>query len=193
MRVCLSRWDRPMVLRTSPCQEVTKMTRTQRVRVFLAALLAILILPHMSAAAEDDHIKWYGFGGELTDPHRWFGRIGITEDLGAEIIFAMKHESDECGDQDQHKDCDFTRLDVGAGFVYDFAPANIITPYVAGRFILTMTDNSDSETSGTVEAAGGVEYVIMKRLGLSGELNFSFGTNPTRVMTTTRVRFCFYL
>jgi hypothetical protein len=56
-----------------------------------------------------------------------------------------------------------------------------------------MTGNGESETAGTVEAATGVEYVILKRLGLSGELNFSFGTNPTKVLTTTRVRFYFYL
>ena len=42
-------------------------------------------------------------------------------------------------------------------------------------------------------AAGGAEYVIMRRLGISGELNFNFGTNPTKVMTTTVVRFYFYL
>ena len=70
---------------------------------------------------------------------------------------------------------------------------SMLTPYIAGRFILTMLGNGDSETSGTVEAAGGVEYVIMKRLGISSELNFNFGTNPSKVMTTTRVRFHFYL
>jgi hypothetical protein len=56
-----------------------------------------------------------------------------------------------------------------------------------------MLGNGTSQTSGTVEAAGGVEYVIMRRLGISGELNFSFGTNPSKVMTTTVMRFYFYL
>jgi hypothetical protein len=43
------------------------------------------------------------------------------------------------------------------------------------------------------ETACGVEYVIMKRLGISGELNFSFHTDPTQIFTSTRVRCYFYL
>ena len=173
------------------------MTRTLRMNAVWVALLAILILPHVSFA-EEDYFKWYGFGGEVTDPHRWFGRIGITEDLGAELVFGLEHVSDDCADHadgkdSDGKDCDYSRFDIGAGFIYDFAPASRVTPYLAGRFVLTMTSNGSSETSGTVETATGVEYVVLKRLGVSGELNFNFGTNPSRVMTTTRVRFYFYL
>jgi hypothetical protein len=76
--------------------------------------------------------------------------------------------------------------------IYDIVPGATISPYRAGRFILTMTGNGESETSGTFEAASGVEYVIMKRLGVSGELNFSFHTDPTQVITSTVIRFHFY-
>lgn len=160
-------------------------------RVVITLFILSLALPQIAAAQGDDHIKWYGVGGELTEPHRWFGRLGVTENLGAEIVFGMEHISMECAHGEG--DCDETQLDVGAGFVYDFAPSGTITPYLGGRFILSMIGNGESETSGTVEAAGGVEYVIMKRIGLSGELNFSFATDPTHILTTTRVRFYFYL
>jgi hypothetical protein len=154
-------------------------------------ILVMLLLTGLSSAQEEEHIKWYGIGGELTEPHRWFGRVGITQYLGAEIIFGIEHISRTC--DSGNGDCDFTSLDVGAGFIYDFAPAKQITPYLGGRFVLTMTGNGESETSGTVEAAAGVEYVIMKRVGLSGELNFGFSTNPTHVLTRTKARFYFYL
>jgi hypothetical protein len=166
------------------------MNRIFSVKAVAAAILLVMIVPQISAAAEDDHIKWYGLGGELTGPKRWFGRIGISEYLGAEIVFGMDHRSYDC--KDGKSDCDSTRLDVGAGVIYDFVPGSRISPYLAGRFILTMTGNGDSQTSGTIEAASGVEYVIMKRIGLSGELNFSFHTDPTEVTTTTIVRFYFY-
>ena len=160
-------------------------------KTLVIMFLLVLAVARVAPAQEDEHIKWYGVGGELDDPHHWFGRLGVTQNLGAEIIFGMEHTSKEC--ENREGDCDVTQLDVGAGFIYDFAPASQITPYVGGRFILSMIGNGESETSGTVEAASGVEYVIMKRLGLSGELNFSFSTDPTHVLTTTRVRFYFYL
>jgi len=169
------------------------MSRMREIGLLLFAVLAIVVMSFPVQAEEDNFVKWYGFGGEITEPHRWLGRLGITEDLGAEIIFGFEHRSDDCDNDNDSKDCDFTRMDIGAGFIYDFVPASNLTPYVAGRFILTMLGNGTSETSGTVEAAGGVEYVIMKRLGISGELNFNFGTNPSKVMTTTVVRFYFYL
>jgi hypothetical protein len=154
-------------------------------------LLLVLASVSVAPAQDDEHIKWYGVGGELDDPHHWFGRLGVTENLGAEIVFGMEHISKDC--EHGEGDCDVTQLDVGAGFIYDFVPASQVTPYMAGRFILSMIGNGESETSGTVEAAGGIEYVILKRIGLSGELNFSFSTDPTHVLTTTRVRFYFYL
>lgn len=169
------------------------MSRTHRFGLLFVALVTVGILSCPVYAEDGDFVKWYGFGGEITEPHRWLGRLGITEDLGAEIIFGIEHRSDDCGNHGDSDDCDFTKIDIGAGFIYDFVPASNLTPYVAGRFILTMLGNGTSETSGTVEAAGGVEYVIMKRLGISSELNFRFGTNPSEVKTTTVVRFHFYL
>jgi hypothetical protein len=169
------------------------MSRIHRFGLLFVALTTVVMMTCPVHAEEGDFVKWYGFGGEITEPHRWLGRLGITEDLGAEIIFGIEHRSDDCGDKSDSKDCDFTKIDIGAGFIYDFVPASELTPYIAGRFILTMLGNGTSETSGTVEAAGGVEYVIRERLGISGELNFNFGTNPSKVMTTTVVRFYFYL
>jgi hypothetical protein len=169
------------------------MSRMNEIGLFLFAVLAVMVMSFPVQAEEDNFVKWYGVGGQITEPHRWLGRLGITEDLGAEIIFGFEHRSDDCGNESDGKDCDFTRMDIGAGFIYDFVPASKLTPYIAGRFILTMLGNGSSETSGTVEAAGGVEYVIMRRLGISGELNFNFGTNPSKVMTTTVVRCYFYL
>ncbi len=153
--------------------------------------LLVLAVAQAAPAQDDEQIKWYGVGGELDGPHHWLGRLGVTQNLGAEVIFGMEHISKDC--EHGEGDCDVTQLDVGAGFIYDFAPANQITPYVGGRFILSMIGDGQAETSGTVEAASGVEYIIMKRIGLSAELNFSFGTDPTHVLTTTRVRFYFYL
>jgi hypothetical protein len=166
------------------------MNRIFTLNTIVAAAVLLLMIPQLTVGAEDEHVKWYGLGGELTGPKRWFGRIGISEFLGAEVIFGMEHRSYDC--KDGKPDCDSTRLDVGAGVVYDFVPGARISPYLAGRFILTMTGNGDSETSGTIEAASGVEYVMLKRIGLSGELNFRFHTDPTQVTTSTVVRFYFY-
>jgi hypothetical protein len=160
-------------------------------KTLVMVLLLVLAAARVAPAQDDENFKWYGVGGELDDPHHWLGRLGVTQNLGAEIIFGMEHISQDCEHGDG--DCDVTQLDVGAGLIYDFTPAGRMTPYMAGRFILSMIGDGDSETSGTVEAAGGVEYVIMKRIGLSGELNFTFSTDPTHVLTTTRVRFYFYL
>jgi hypothetical protein len=156
----------------------------------MVIMVLMLVGPQYGFAEDGEHIKWYGLGGELTGPKRWLGRIGISEYLGTEVIFGMEHISHDC--PAGKTDCDSTKLDVGVGVIYDFVPAARISPYLAGRFILTMTGNGDSETSGTIEAASGVEYVIMKRIGLNGELNFSFHTDPTQVKTSTIVRFYFY-
>ena len=156
-------------------------------KIWLILSLFLCIYTGMTWAQE--YIKWYGVGGELNGARRWFGRIGISESFGAEVIFAMEHQSQDCG---PHVDCDYTRLDIGIGGIYDVAPFSKVSPYLAGRFILTMTGDGESNTSGTIEAAGGVEYVILKRIGLRGELNFSFQTDPTRVATTTIVGFFFY-
>jgi hypothetical protein len=153
--------------------------------------LFLTALTQAAAAQDEGDIKWYGIGGELNEPHHWLGRVGVTENLGVEIIFGMEHISMDCAEGTGN--CDHTNLDVGAGFIYDLVPTGRITPYLGGRFILSMIGNGESETSGTVEAAGGVEYVIMKRIGISGELNFSFATDPTHILTTTRVRCYFYL
>jgi hypothetical protein len=162
---------------------------------FAACILTIatfaVLLPQFAFAQEP--FKWYGIGGEITgesgEPRRWLGRLGIGEQLGVEALFAMEHISGTGINEDN----DFTRLDVGAGLIYDVAPAASVTPYLAGRFILVMTGDGESNTAGVVETACGVEYVIMKRLGISGELNFSFHTNPTQIFTSTRVRCYFYL
>lgn len=154
--------------------------------VFASFMLAILVTP----SAAQEYVKWYGIGGELNGPRRWLGRIGISESFGAEVIFSMEHISQDCGAK---TDCDFTSLDIGLGGIYDVAPSSKVSPYLAARFILTMTGDGESQTSGTIEAAGGVEYLILKRIGLRGELNFSFHTEPTRVGTTTLISFLFYL
>ena len=169
------------------------MSRMHEIGLLFIALLAVVVMSCPVQAEEGNFVKWYGIGGQITEPHRWLGRLSIAEDLGAEIIFGLEHRSDDCSSENDSKNCDFTKMDIGAGFIYDFVQASELTPYVAGRFILTMLGNGNSETSGTVEAAGGVEYVIMRRLGISGELNFNFGTNPSKVITTTVVRAYFYL
>jgi len=158
--------------------------------LLVAAMLAVLI-PQLAWAAEEP-FKWYGIGGDLTtvssEPRRWLGRIGMSDDLGAEILFSLQHV--EC--DNPLIDCDYTRVDVGAGFIYDLVPSATLTPYVAGRFILSMADNGEDENSGIIETAGGIEYVISKRVGLSAELNFSIQTDPTVILTSTRTRFYFY-
>jgi hypothetical protein len=159
--------------------------------IILAIAAFAVLAPHMVFAQEP--FKWYGIGGEITsesgEPRRWLGRVGISEQLGVEALFAMEHLSGT----GVHEDNDYTRLDVGAGLIYDVAPTASITPYFAGRFILVMTGDDTDNTSGVVETACGVEYVIMKRLGLSGELNFNFRTDPTQIFTSTRIRCFFYL
>jgi hypothetical protein len=143
-------------------------------------------------ANADEPFRWYGIGGELTSdsgqPRRWLGQMGINEQIGVEALFAMQHLSDD----NTHADNDFTRLDVGAGLIYDVAPFAAITPYFAGRFILVITGNGEGNASGVVEAACGAEYVVMKHLGLAGELNFNFHTDPAEIFTSTRVRCYFY-
>ena len=167
--------------------------------VFLSWLLAAgalaALVPQTGSAAPDEPFRWYGIGGDINsvtnEPRRWLGRIGINSDLGAEILFAMQHISEDCSGG-AYTDCDYTRIDLGAGAIYDVAPGSALTPYVAGRFILTMTSNGDDNTSGIIEAAGGAEYAIMKRLGVSAELNFSVRTDPAQILTSTRMRFYFY-
>jgi hypothetical protein len=158
----------------------------------LIAVAALAVIAPRLASAEEP-FKWYGIGGEITthsdEPRRWLGRLGLGEQLGIEALFAMQHLSDDSN----HLDNDYTRLDIGAGVIYDVAPFAVLTPYFAGRFILVMTSNGDDDTSGLVEAACGVEYVVMKRLGISGELNFNFRTDPTQIFTSTRVRCYFYM
>lgn len=166
------------------------MNRLSVFSVLIVIMVLMLTTARICSAQDGEHIKWYGLGGELTGPNRWLGRIGINEYLGTEVIFGMEHTSHDC--QGSKTDCDSTALDVGIGVIYDFVPSARISPYLAGRFILTMTGNGESDTAGTIEAASGVEYIIMKRIGLSGELNFSFHTDPTKVKTSTIVRFYFY-
>lgn len=165
------------------------MKRTYAVNAMLATLVLLLLVPRPTFGAGDETIKWYGLGGEITGPKRWLARIGISEYLGAEVIFAMEHISAEAGRGEGDWE---TRLDVGVGAIYDLVPGATMSPYLATRFTLSMMGNGDSETSGTIEAAGGVEYVVKKRIGVSGELNFSFQTDPTHVVTSTRVRLYFY-
>ena len=166
--------------------------RTRSVLTCLLAIAALAVIsPRLFAA--DEPFKWYGIGGEITthseEPRRWLGRLGLGEQLGIEALFAMQHLSDNS----DHADNDYTRLDIGGGVIYDVAPFATITPYFAGRFTLVMTSNGQDDTSGMVEAACGVEYIMAKRVGLSGELNFNFNTDPTRIFTSTRVRCYFYL
>jgi hypothetical protein len=156
------------------------MKRTSMIVGGLLVATALFLIP-LATQAQDEPFKWYGIGGELNGPRRWFARIGVTQSMGAEVIFAMDYRSGG-----------ISELDVGVGAIYDYAPTSQVSPYVAGRFILHMEGNGESKTSGRVEAAGGVEYVIMERIGVSGEINFNFSTDPSRVMTTTLMKFYFY-
>jgi hypothetical protein len=168
------------------------MKRSSLVSWLLAVIATAVLLPQLASAGMGEPFRWYGIGGEMTSdsgqPKRWLGRIGVSDQMGVEVLFAMQHTS--CGIAGQ--DCDLTRVDIGGGVIYDVAPAAELTPYLAGRFILTMAGDGESETSGTIEAACGVEYVIIKRFGISGELNFSVHTDPSQVLTGTRVRLYFY-
>jgi opacity protein-like surface antigen len=157
----------------------------KRTRVFGTAMLLItlaFIIPSSSQAEEAEPFKWYGVGGELNGMKRWMGRLGITQHVGAEMLFGIDWESDANSD-----------YSLGAGVIYDYAPTAEITPYTMCRFILRRVDNGNSKTSIQLEAGGGVEYVIKKRVGISAELNFNFSFDPARMMTTTLLRAYFYL
>ncbi len=142
-----------------------------------------------NAGATPEVVKWYGVGGELNGPTRWLGRIGLNEYLGVEVVFSMLHETHETADK---KSTTVSRIEIGPGIIYDVVPGQSISPYLAGRFILILEGNDKSDVSGGIEACGGVEYLILKRIGISGELNFRFQTEPSTVYTTTLVRFYFY-
>jgi len=146
----------------------------------LVAAIALAIPSYARAQAEP--FKWYGIGGELNGDRRWLGRIGITKHLGAEVVLGIDYDSEAD-----------SRYDLGAGVVYDYAPTSEITPFTVARFILNVTDTGETKTAGIVEAGGGVEYVIKERIGVSGELNFAFHLDPSRIVTSTLLRFYFYL
>jgi hypothetical protein len=158
--------------------------------VAVAAAMCAALVPRLAAAYPEEPFRWYGLGGELTSdsgcPRHWLARIGIDDQLGAEVLFALAH-TEVAGSSH-----DATRVDVGAGLIYDLAPTAAITPYGAARFILSITDADDTDTGATAEAACGAEYAIGGRLGLSGELDFSLHTDPSEIITSTRVRFYFY-
>jgi hypothetical protein len=156
----------------------------KRTRIFGIGLLLVTLafLIPSSSEAQDEPFKWYGIGGELNGSRRWLGRIGITQHVGAEVLFGIDWESEGSSD-----------YSLGAGVIYDYAPTAEITPFTMCRFILRRVDNCVSKTSMQLEAGGGVEYVIKKRIGISAELNFNFSFDPARVMTTTLLRVYFYL
>ena len=157
------------------------MKRTRILGLGLLLVTLALIAPS-HADAQEEPFRWYGVGGELNGPRRWFGRIGVTEHVGAEVLFGVDWESEA--------DSDYS---LGAGVIYDYAPAAELTPYTMCRFVLRRVDNGESKTSIQLEAGGGAEYVIKKRIGISAELNFNFSFDPSRVMTTTLLRAYFYL
>jgi opacity protein-like surface antigen len=148
----------------------------------LIATLALIIPVAATAQTEDEPYKWYGIGGELNGSNRWLGRIGITKNLGAEVLLGLDWESDS--------NSDYT---LGAGVIYDYAPTSDITPFTMCRVLAHRRDNGESKTSLGFEVGGGVEYVIKKRIGISAELNFNFSFDPSRIMTTTLLRAYFYL
>jgi hypothetical protein len=157
------------------------MKRTRILGLGLLLIALTLVIPSQPKA-EEEPFKWYGIGGELTGPRRWFGRIGITKNVGAEVLFGVNWETDANSD-----------YSLGAGVIYDYAPTAEVTPFTICRFVLRRVDNGTSKTSIQLEAGGGAEYVIKKRVGISAELNFNFSFDPARVMTTTLVRAYFYL
>jgi hypothetical protein len=146
----------------------------------LLLVLASLTVP--AARADEEPFKWYGIGGELSGGHRWLGRIGITQALGAEVLLGLDWESEA------HSD-----YSLGAGVIYDYAPTSEITPFTMCRAIVNYEENGKSKTSLQFEAGGGVEYIIKKRIGISAELNFRFSFDPSRILTTTLLRAYFYL
>jgi hypothetical protein len=74
-------------------EEVMRMSRMHKFGLLFIALVTAVVISSPVHAEEDNFVKWYGFGGEITEPHRWLGRLGVTEDLGAEIIFGIEHRS----------------------------------------------------------------------------------------------------
>lgn len=157
------------------------MKRTRILTIGLLLVTLAFLLP-ASTEAQDEPFKWYGIGGELNGSRRWLGRIGITKSVGAELLFGVDWKSG-----------DSKIFDFGAGVVYDYAPTGEITPYTMCRFIFHIEDNGEYKTNGQVEAGGGVEYVIKRRVGISAELNFMLSFDPSRVVTTTLLRAYFYL
>jgi hypothetical protein len=59
-------------------KEVTEMRYISAGSSFVILSMFMIIITGQACAQETEHIKWYGFGGELYDPYRWLGRIGIT-------------------------------------------------------------------------------------------------------------------
>lgn len=170
----------------------------------LAVVAFAVLVPQFTFAAPDEPFRWYGLGGEMTseadNPRRWLGRIGVTELVGVEMIFGMAHQSSDCTNPCNPAcahTCYGTRLDLGAGIIYDVAPAAALTPYFAARMVLNLRSEDSprhhhDDTAATFETACGAEYVLMRRLGLSGELNLSLHTDPGEIRTSTRVRAYFY-
>jgi hypothetical protein len=162
-------------------KEVTGMNRNRVLSTGLLIATLALLLPAW-ANAQDEPFKWYGIGGEFNGERRWLGRIGITQGVGAEILLGLNWES---GGNSVY--------DLGAGIIYDYAPTADITPYTMCRFILHGEDRGDYYTDGRIEVGGGAEYIIKKRIGISAELNFRLGFDPSKVVTTTLLRAYFYL
>ncbi len=153
----------------------------------LVASLFILLLANALAAKETSG-KWFGIGGDITEPKRWLGRFGLSPSTGIEAIFALAHGSVEF----MGFESDFTSVCFGAGVIHDFNAQSSLTPYIAGRFMLDIVSNDETDTSVVIEAAGGLEYLLFKRVGIRGELDFTLGTDPTTVTTSTRVSALFY-
>ncbi|MGQ9603259.1 MAG: hypothetical protein ACUVUU_03525 [bacterium] len=153
----------------------------------LVASLLILLLANTLTAKETAG-KWFGIGGEITGEKRWLGRFGLTPSTGIEAIFALSHESIES----MGFESNYTRVCFGAGLIHDFNAQSSLTPYIAGRFMLNVVSIEDTDTSVIIEAAGGLEYLLLKRVGIRGELDFTLGTDPTTVTTSTRVSALFY-
>lgn len=153
----------------------------------LLALVLVVIMANLAVAKETSG-KWFGIGGEVTQPKRWLGRFGLSPSTGIEAIFSLSHGSVEV----MGFESDFTSVCFGGGLIHDFNAQSSLTPYLAGRLMIEIVSNGDSETSLVIEAAGGLEYLVLKRLGIRGELDFSLGTDPTTVTTSTRVSALFY-
>ncbi len=157
------------------------MKRSAILALGLMLIVPALLLPP-AVKAQDEPFKWYGIGGELNGSNRWLGRFGITSKVGAEVLVGLDWESDGWSD-----------YSLGAGVIYDYAPTSDVTPFTMCRLVVRRHGDGETKTSLGLEVGGGAEYVIRKRIGLSAELNFNLGFNPSRVMTTTLVRAYFYL